>query len=348
MMNTLKNNRENKGQHIRRTALSVLMVLVLCVGLVAIPFESHAASKKKTVLSVSNLSSDTVVQRGGAYRINARAYRKNGSAIKGLKVKYKSSNKKIATVSKNGVIRGKKNGKVKITVRCKGKKKTYKIRVGTQVNSLSISGYHYLRKGRTNTLKAHVNGNATNKTVHWRSTNTSVATITNSGNLKATGYGTATIVAYAVDGSGTAATVTVAVPKYSGYPGGGIKWIAHRGLHTSATENTVAAFIAAGQAGGFWGCECDIWETKHETSQVSGAETENDECVSKMQISENKEDSGEMTTGAEEKSAEEDSELQEEPQVGVQAESIKAEETVDTFDLVINHDDTFACSCKVF
>ena len=207
MMNTLKNNRENKGQHIRRTALSVLMVLVLCVGLVAIPFESHAASKKKTVLSVSNLSSDTVVQRGGAYRINARAYRKNGSAIKGLKVKYKSSNKKIATVSKNGVIRGKKNGKVKITVRCKGKKKTYKIRVGTQVNSLSISGYHYLRKGRTNTLKAHVNGNATNKTVHWRSTNTSVATITNSGNLKATGYGTATIVAYAVDGSGTAAQV---------------------------------------------------------------------------------------------------------------------------------------------
>ena len=43
------------------------------------------------------------------------------------KVVYKSSNKKVATVSKNGVIKAKKAGKATITV--KSGKKTVKIRV---------------------------------------------------------------------------------------------------------------------------------------------------------------------------------------------------------------------------
>ena len=38
------------------------------------------------------------------------------------KVKWKSANKKIATVSAKGVVRGKKAGKTKITAKCKGKK----------------------------------------------------------------------------------------------------------------------------------------------------------------------------------------------------------------------------------
>lgn len=43
------------------------------------------------------------------------------------KVKWKSSNKRVATVSKNGVVKGKKKGKVTISAKVKGK--TYKCKI---------------------------------------------------------------------------------------------------------------------------------------------------------------------------------------------------------------------------
>ena len=45
------------------------------------------------------------------------------------KVTYKTSNKKVATVSKNGVVIGKKKGTAKITVKCNGITKTFKVTV---------------------------------------------------------------------------------------------------------------------------------------------------------------------------------------------------------------------------
>ena len=40
-------------------------------------------------------------------------------------------------------------------------------------------------------------------------------------------------------------------------------FIAHRGLSGIAPENTAAAFRLAGESG-FWGCECDIYETERD------------------------------------------------------------------------------------
>lgn len=45
------------------------------------------------------------------------------------KITYKSSNKKVASVNKKGVITGKKKGSCKITVKCNGAKKTVKVKV---------------------------------------------------------------------------------------------------------------------------------------------------------------------------------------------------------------------------
>ena len=45
----------------------------------------------------------------------------------GTKVTYKSKNKKVATVNKKGIVKGKKKGKTKIIV--KVGKKTYKVNV---------------------------------------------------------------------------------------------------------------------------------------------------------------------------------------------------------------------------
>lgn len=51
------------------------------------------------------------------------------TAVPASKIKFKSSDKKIATVSSKGVVKGKKKGSCKITVSCNGAKKTMKVEV---------------------------------------------------------------------------------------------------------------------------------------------------------------------------------------------------------------------------
>lgn len=245
--------------------ISIVIAFLLVLSSVAVPQQAYAAAKKtktKYSISVSNINSETVLRKGTKVKIAYKAKQKKNGKIKNTKVKFKSSKKKVATVSKKGVIKAKKNGTTYITVYCKkkpSKKKKIKIRVGTPVSSIKVSGYKSLRKGRSVTFKRTTNSNATNKNVTWWSNNKAVATVNSSGKVTAKGYGTATIYATAKDGSGVRGSCTVTVHKWTK---GDSNWIAHRGLHTSYTENTAGAFSAAGNAG-FWGCECDIWETAH-------------------------------------------------------------------------------------
>ena len=244
------------------------MSMILFASEIAVPQQAYAWSmakkpKTKYQIIVHNINSDTVLRKGSKVKILYTATKTKGRVTSGTRVKFKSSKKKVASVSKKGVIKAKKKGTVYITVYCKkkpSKKKKIKIRVGTPVSSISISGTRYLRVGRSSTLKAHPNSNATNKDVVWWSDNPAVATVNSSGKVKGVGNGVATIYATAKDGSGVSGSTTVYVRQYLA---GDAKWIAHRGLHTSATENTAQAFEAAGSSGGFWGCECDIWETRH-------------------------------------------------------------------------------------
>ena len=246
--------------------LELFMAFAVFVSLMAIPQETYAAANAKASgkykITVHNINSNTVLKKGTKIKIAYTATKTKGGVTTGAKVKFKSSKKKVASVSKSGVIKAKKKGTTYITVYCKakpGKKKKIKIRVGTPVSSISISGTRYLRVGRSNTLKAQPNSSATNKNVSWWSDNPAVATVNNNGKIEGISSGVATVYAQAKDGSGVYGTRKVYVHQYYSDEA---KWIAHRGLHTSATENTAGAFDAAGQDGGFWGCECDIWETR--------------------------------------------------------------------------------------
>ncbi len=117
-------------------------------------------------------------------------------------VTWSSSNTKIATVSKSGKITAKKPGTVTITVKTKsgGYKDTCKLTVkkfvklkSFRLNKSSVS----INNGKTYTLKPTFSpSNASNKTLSWKSSNKSVATVSSQGVVKGIKPGTAVISCY--------------------------------------------------------------------------------------------------------------------------------------------------------
>ena len=123
---------------------------------------------------------------------------------------WKSSNEKVATVS-NGKIVAKGGGTADITViSANGKSASCKVKVNVLVNSLSITGSSSVKiKNSTNYSVSLVPSNATNKTVTWTSSNTSVATVNNKGVVTGVNLGTSIIIAKSSNGKEARKTITV-------------------------------------------------------------------------------------------------------------------------------------------
>ena len=108
---------------------------------------------------------------------------------------------------------------VKITAKTTdGSKKTAtcSVTIGKPVESVTIKDAGVtINEGKTLTLKTEVlPGDALNKTLKWTSSDATVATVNDKGNIKAVGAGTCTITAETTDGSGISAScnITVAAP----------------------------------------------------------------------------------------------------------------------------------------
>ncbi|WP_455716219.1 Ig-like domain-containing protein [Anaerosporobacter sp.] len=128
-------------------------------------------------------------------------------------VKWKSSNTAVATVTSKGTVKGKKSGSCIITATAGGKKATYKI----TVKGIPVSSVYLNRKsatinvGDTVTVSAKVSpSNATNKTVRFSSSNSSIATVSSRGVVTGKAAGTCTITATA---GSKRATCTITVNK---------------------------------------------------------------------------------------------------------------------------------------
>ena len=119
--------------------------------------------------------------------------------------KWSSSDKKIATVSSKGVVKGIDAGKVKITAKTPdGKvKATCTVTVTMPVKGVTLSKTSVtLGTGKTTAISAVISPkNATNKGVTWTSSNYDVADVSSSGKITAKKTGSAVITAKTKDGA---------------------------------------------------------------------------------------------------------------------------------------------------
>lgn len=166
----------------------------------------------RRVTSVSLNTSYAVCYVGHTKKLKATVKPKKAS-IK--KLKWSSSNKKIAKVNASGKITGISEGDVTITASAtdgSGKKAKCFVKVLAEVPASSIvvaQTEMTMKRGDTAKLSYSVLPNNTSDKLHFASDNKRVATVTSKGKVKAVGTGTATITIMA--GSGVSSTVTVNV-----------------------------------------------------------------------------------------------------------------------------------------
>lgn len=172
-------------------------------GTVTITAKAFGKSVTKTIKVVEpslKVTGSTSLYRGKTTTLKA-------TTSYSTKVTWKSSKTSIATVSSNGVVTGKKAGTVYIYANAYGKSVKYKLTIkepALKLNKSSSSIY----KGKTTTLKATTSYRTK---VTWKSSNSSIATVSSTGDVTGKKAGTAYIYANAY-GKSVKCKVTVKNP----------------------------------------------------------------------------------------------------------------------------------------
>ena len=172
--------------------------------------------KKVTKVSLSKKS--VVLVKGRSTTVKATVTPTNAT---NKKLKWTTSNAKVATVNQSGKITAKGRGNATIKVMAldgSNKYATIKVTIKQPVTSVKINkkSANLKVKGnakqKTVTLKATVNPkNANNKAVSWKSSNTKIATVNSKGKVTAKKKGTCYITATAKDGSKKSAKCKIVV-----------------------------------------------------------------------------------------------------------------------------------------
>ena len=133
------------------------------------------------------------------------------------KVTWRSSNEKIARVDDNGNVTAVESGTCKITATTTdGTNKTASCDVKVDIKAESISfsstSYKITDLGQTPSFTPKIlPENTANKNVTWKSSDTSIATVSSSGVIKAVSNGTCKIIATTTDGTNLSASIDVIV-----------------------------------------------------------------------------------------------------------------------------------------
>ena len=206
---------KNLKSRMKKTAAMVLAAAMVTSSLSYVPpMEAQAAAKKATKITMS--SSKLTIYKGQKKTLKVKAAPKAAK----FNVKWKSSNKRVAKVNSRGVVSAIRLGTATITATTKGKnnktlKTTCKVTVKKPVliKSMKLNATRVtLNEGQTKTIKATFKPkNASIKKLNYKSSNSSVASVSTKGKITAKKAGTAMITASATDGSKKKATVKVTV-----------------------------------------------------------------------------------------------------------------------------------------
>lgn len=214
----------------KKTFKHLLMSVVFLLGILitldrtGLTVEASSGAVVRKVTSVNELTGSKTIKLAKG----KKAYLKTTVTVRpnrpnNKKVTYKSSNRKVATVTSQGVITGRKPGTVRITVtskKDKKKKATVKVTVVKgRVTDLKFPGGAWpseqLKKGDTLKLKPVITTSAGgSKAVVWETTNKKVAIVDKKGMVTAVGNGSACIIVTAADGTGETARFYLTVKNY--------------------------------------------------------------------------------------------------------------------------------------
>lgn len=188
---------------------------------------------KQPVTSIKLNKTSVTLKKGNKLTLKATVYPKNAN---NRAVVWKSSNKKVATVSSKGIVKAVGNGTATITVTAKDgskKKASCKVNIGkteSQKKRLitkmefnekelemwyfpdDILDYRITTQMSVNMIMPEISPrNASNQRLLWKSSNQKVAVVNSYGEITAKDAGEATITASATDGSGKSASYKVKV-----------------------------------------------------------------------------------------------------------------------------------------
>lgn len=210
---------------IKQTIASAL-TFALCISTALScgePAEAKVGKKVKKVTITSPVLGKVYLKKGQSYKLKVKVTPKKA---KNKKLRYQSSNPKVAAISKKGKIKAKKAGtaKITVTVRDGSKKKAsltvkvlkkFKKATGVSLNKKKITLYV---NGKENEKKVSLlakvkPAKATIKKVVYCSSNKKIVSVSKKGKITAIKEGTAKITAYAGDGRGAKAVCQVTVAR---------------------------------------------------------------------------------------------------------------------------------------
>lgn len=172
----------------RRLAVILIGSMILSLGAVAFAVDAPEAKIK---------GAETITVYQG--KSTSLSITEKGKKIKtGKKYRYQVSNRKIATISAKGRVKGKKAGTTKATLQKKSNKKKIKIKIKV-VNyvkelRLATATNLMMQKGDKKKIQATVYPKtAKNRKVTYSSSGKSVVTVSSAGTIQAVGSGFATI-----------------------------------------------------------------------------------------------------------------------------------------------------------
>lgn len=194
---TVKVTNVNKNGIFKLTAGKKKGSAVVTVTLASKKTASFKVTVQKAAVKTTKIATDIktlTLTKGATYKKLASSIAVTPVTSK-EKVTYSSSNKKVATVSSKGVIKAKKAGTAKITVKSGKKKVVVTVKV-TGVKTTNLSGVpaaKNISKGKSFKIKAIATPKNTDEKITFKSSNKKVATVTSKGVVKGLKKGTATI-----------------------------------------------------------------------------------------------------------------------------------------------------------